>query len=422
MTMRSKEFRFSITCLIAIAVIGAANAENWPRFRGSNGTGVAPDSNIPTEWTQDDLTWKIQLPGDGNASPVVWGDTVYITSADRDSGTFSLHALRASDGEVEWKRDYTFEPIRVHNLNSFASSTPAVDENGVYTMSFGKDQSLVIALDHTGEEMWTKEFGTSSTMHGPSQSPMLYNGMLIFSLEQEINRKGLQSYWYALDGKTGETVWRLDRDTSAKASSSAPCVYQTEGGKDWLVFSSFAHGVTAVDPETGMVVWEEKDAMTARVISSPVIAGEYIISTCGRRGGGLQLLVVQPNGGEGTKPRIIHNIEERFVPYVPTSVASGDLLYTFHDAGTISCMAVKTGEVIWSERVRAKFFGSPVLVGDKLYCISDSGEVFVLRAGTKFDQLAVNDLGEGSHATPAVANGRMFLRTNTQLMCVAAPL
>ncbi len=412
--------RYIVACSLIGFLASVAIAENWPRFRGTNGSGAAEDAEIPSTWSQSDLAWTTPLPGTGNASPVVWGDTVYVTSADPATGTFSLLALNVADGAVAWKRDYTFEPIRVHTLNSFATSTPAVDERGVYAMSFGKDQALVIAVGHDGTERWTKDFGATSTMHGPSQSAMIFDGMLVFSLEQEINRTGLESHWYAVDAETGETVWCLDRDTSAKASSSVPCVYRTADGADWLVFSSFAHGMTAVDPKTGEVVWEQKDAMTARVISSPVVAGENIIATCGRRGGGLQLLVVQPGTGEGSEPRIVHNIEERFVPYVPTPLALNDLLFTFHDAGTVSCVAIKTGELVWSERLRAKFFGSPVLVGDRLYCVSESGEVFVLRAGAEFEQLGVNDLGEASHATPAVANGRMFLRTNSQLMCVAS--
>lgn len=420
MKIRIRTFHRLVVLAGVFVFVAAATAENWTRFRGDNGSGAAEDAKIPARWSPEDLAWKTPLPGTGNASPVVWGDQVYVTSADPATGTFSLLALNVSDGAVVWKREYPFKPVRVHTLNSFATSTPAVDVDGVYTMSFGDDQSLVIAVAHDGTERWTKDFGATSTMHGPSQSPMIHDGTLVFSFEQEINRNGLESFWYALDTKTGETVWCLDRDTSGKASSSVPCVYNTPSGDSWIVFSSFGHGITAVDPKTGAVVWEQKDAMTARVISSPVVAGEYIVATCGRRGGGLQLLVVQPGAGEGAEPRIVHNIEERFVPYVPTPIAVNDLLYTYHDAGTVSCMAIKTGELVWSERLRAKFFGSPVLVGDKLYCVSDSGEVFVLRAGTEFEQLAVNDLGEASHATPAVANGRMFLRTNSHLMCVAA--
>ncbi len=409
-------FAFSIAVLCSISAL----ADNWPRFRGENGGGIASEADLPAKWSNDELAWKISLPASGNSSPVVWNDTVYVTSGDGDAGVYSVSAMDVSNGETRWQKDYTFKPRRVHQLNGYATSTPAVDESGVYVLWFGEGESLVAGISHDGEELWKHDFGKLSSMHGPSASPMVHDGKLIFTWENEGARPGLKSYWYALDCKTGETVWKTDRDTSAKASSSVPCVYESPNG-DWLIFSSFSHGITAVDAQTGEVVWEENESMIARTISSPMLAGDIVFATCGRRGGGMRMVAIDLNQGEGATPRVLHSIEEKFVPYVPTPIAVNDLLFTFHDDGTVSCMAVKTGELIWSERLRTKFFGSPVLVRDRLYCIGDGGEVFVLRAGPEFEELAVNSLGEESHATPAVANRRMFLRTNTQLMCIAAP-
>ncbi len=412
--------RTVLALLCAAWMCGAATADNWPRFRGVNGSGIAADSAIPTKWSDNELAWKISLPAGGNSSPVVWGDTVYVTSGDGDTGVYSISAVAAVDGEVRWRKDYPLVPRRVHQLNGYATSTPAADASGVYVLWFGEGQSFAAGLDHDGQELWKRDFGNISSMHGPSSSPMVYDGKLVFTLENESANPALKSYWYALDCATGETIWKTERDASEKASSTVPCLYPTASG-DWLIFSSFAHGITAVDAQTGNVVWEKSETMIARTIGSPTLAGDIVIATCGRRGGGMRLVGIDLSQGEGATPPILHCIEEKFVPYVPTPIAVNDLLFTFHDNGTVSCMAVKTGEIIWSERLRAQFFGSPVLVGDRLYCIGDRGEVVVLRAGPEFEELARNELGEGSHATPAVANGRMFLRTNTQLMCIAAP-
>lgn len=413
------KFRFVTLSIIVCTLSVQAFADNWPRFRGPNGAGTASGSNVPAQWSQDDFEWKIALPGKGNSSPIVWGDTVYITCADQQANLFFLLALAVSDGKVRWSRDIPFEPMRVNPQNGFATSTPAADEGGVYAMLFGKGQSRVMAYSHDGEELWSADFGEVVTLHGPSVSPMVHNGMLVFSLEQEGGRSGLQGYWYALDCTTGETVWRLERDSNGKASSSVPSVYEPETGPSQFLFSSFGHGITAVNADTGKVLWEEPSALIARAVGSPVVVDDIVVAACGRRGGGLKLAVLRLDGD--VESRVLHAIEERYVPYVPTPVASNGLLYTFADAGTVSCIDLESGEPLWSERLKFKFAGSPVLAGDKLYCVTMDGEVVVLKAGPEFGQLAVNDLGESTQATPAIANGRMFFRTEAKLMCVAGP-
>jgi len=407
-----------ILCCMTATMASVSAADNWTRFRGPNGSGAAEETSVPAKWTDDDYAWKVQLPGTGHSSPVVWGDHVYVTTASEKGDVFSLLAYGAADGELLWKQGQSLEYLRVHALNSRASSTPAVDQHGVYTLWFGPDKSLLVAVGHDGTERWRKDLGPTATMHGPSQSPMVYDGMVILSFEQELNKSKLRSYWYALDSETGETVWRLDRDTSQKASSSVPCIYRTADGSDQIVFSSNAHGLTAVDPATGDIAWCEPTAFPTRVVSSPVQAGRYLVGTNGRRGGGLRLVAIDPSGGT---PVVVHDIEEKIVPYVSTPIAVGELLFLFHDSGLVTCMEIESGKVHWSERQDGKMFGSPVLVGDRLYCITNKGDVVVLRAAANYEPLGVNALGEGSHATPAVANGRMFLRTNTQLMCVAGP-
>ncbi|MDP7639252.1 MAG: PQQ-binding-like beta-propeller repeat protein [Candidatus Hydrogenedentes bacterium] len=409
--------------IVALAVVclfaSAAMADNWPRFRGPNGHGFAQDSDIPSSWSEADLAWKIELSGKGHSSPVIWDDTVYVTSADEEAKVASLLAVRASDGSTMWKRDYAFEPLKLHALNSHASSTPAVDEQGVYTLWFVSSQSLAIAVDHRGEELWRRELGPMATTHGPGLSPIVYEGALIFSLEHERNAD-VQSRWYGLDLASGETVWSLDRETGESASSSAPCVYRSPAVKEWVIFTSRAHGITAINPQDGTIAWEEKSALPARAVSSPVLAKDLIVATCGVSNQGTRLTAVRPADGPASAPQVVHSIEERFVPYVPTPIAVDDLLFLYHDRGEVTCIEIESGKTLWSERPGGKFYGSPVLVEDRLYCIDTSGQVVVLRAAASYERLAINDLGEASHATPAVANGRMILRTNSRLSCIAA--
>lgn len=411
--------RLLIAFAVLFVIAFSSGADNWPRFRGPNGSGISQDSGIPSSWSEKDLAWKITLPGKGHSSPVIWDDTVYVTSADEKTRTFSLLAVRASDGRIQWERTYPFVPRQIHVLNSHASNTPAVDENGVYALWFGEEQSLAIAVDHGGSELWRRDFGSVTAMHGPSQSPMVYDGKLLFSLEHELNYR-LRSFWYAIDLKNGETVWKLERETSESASSSVPCVYRTKSGKDWLIFASRGHGISAVDPETGRLVWEVKHAFPARVVSSPILLDDLILATCGEGSIGLRLTAVRPGSEEGAPPEVAHSITERFVPYVPTSIALDGRLFLFQDRGYVTCIGLESGKTLWSERPGGKFFGSPVLVEDRLYCINKKGQVVVLRASMEYELLGINELGEASNSTPAVAGGRMILRTESHLSCIVA--
>lgn len=416
--------------VVTVVVIGlfacAAMAENWPRFRGPNGQGISSAKGIPVNWSEDDVAWKIELAGKGHSSPVIWDDKVFITFAktneDEKTAKCTLMAVRASDGGTLWQKDYTVEPPGMNSLNNSAASTPAVDADAVYAIWYAADRTVVTALDHQGEQKWTKEFAPARITHGPGTSPIVHKDTVVFTLEQEDdeNDQNLQSCWYALDRRSGEIRWRLERTNSTHGSSSTPCVYRSAGGEERLIFTSRAHGITAVDPDSGTVVWEEASVLPARVVSSPVLAGDVIVSLCGRGGSGVQLAAVRPPAEGASQARVLYTFKERIVPNVPTPVAMDKWLFLFHDGGLVTCLESETGNVVWSEKPGGKFFGSPVLIEDRLYCITTKGQVVVLRAAGKYERLAVNDLGEPSQATPAVAGGRMFLRTVSHLLCIAS--
>jgi len=177
--------------------------------------------------------------------------------------------------------------------------------------------------------------------------------------------------------------------------------------------------MTGVEPLTGNVIWEVDSAFISRVISSPVIVNNLLIGTCGDYGTGKLLTAIRPGTSDNFfRPTEAYKIESSSMPYVPTSVAKGGLLFTFHDRGDVSCLRSATGELIWREKPSGRFFGSPVWVDGKLYCITTDGDVVVVRAAETYELLAVNPLGETSHSTPAVAGGRMYLRTFSHLFSV----
>lgn len=392
-----------------------ASSENWTRFRGPNGSGISEELRFPAQWTESNITWDINLPGPGHSSPVIWNGVVYITAANVANATRSLLAVQLSDGTTLWKKDYPLEDFHLHPLNSHATSTPTVDEKGVYSIWYNTDKTLIVALDHSGKELWTREVEVAVQMHGPSSSPAIYGDTIYFSVEQEPNNAGRISYWFALDRTTGETHWKLERSSAEKPSSATPLLYDD----NWVIFSSKAHGVSAVEINTGKVAWETPTAVTARVVSSPIRFGDLILTTSGRRSQGIDLTAVQPPNQKSPKAQIAFTHNDHFVPYLSTPIYANALLFVFQDRGLISCLNPKTGEPIWSERIGRKFFGSPVLIGDQIYCQDGSGRVVVIRATDRYELLGENNLGESSSATPAISDGRMVLRTETRLICIA---
>jgi len=312
----------------------------------------------------------------------------------------------------------------MNRLNSYATTTPAVDADHIYALWPTLKETILVALDHQGNEVWKRTFGGVYCQHGAGSSPIVFapdliGGIVVFTHEHEDSDKDAQSAWIAVDRKTGQTRWKLERQTSTKTSYSTPCVYSAATDSSQLIFTSLAHGMTAVDPYTGQVNWEIKSAFTSRVVSSPVIAGGLLIGTCGDAASGKRLIAIKPGiKDESTSPIEAYKIDDSSVPYVPTSLAKEDLLFTFHDQGYVSCLRSVTGEQLWREKPAGKLYGSPVWVNGSIYCITTDGEVVVIEAAPTYKLLAVNPLGEKSHATPAVAGGRMYLRTFSHLISI----
>jgi outer membrane protein assembly factor BamB len=407
----------AVSCAIFLAA--TAQGQEWTRFRGPNGQGISHAKTIPIKWTESDYNWKVSLPGGGHSSPVVWRDKVFVTACDQSDNRGFLLALNVLDGKILWQKEYALTPYRMNSLNSYATATPAVDANCIYALWPTADQTTLVALSHDGAEVWNRTFGGVHCQHGAGSSPIVLDDIVVFTYEHENSKKEPQSAWIAVDCKTGQQRWKLERQTSPKTSYSTPCVYSPETGPPQLVFTSLAHGVTGVDSRTGTVVWEVKSAFISRVVSSPVIAGGLVIGTCGDASSGKRLVAIQP--GKSDKPNEAieaYKLDSSSVSYVPTSIAIGDLLLTFHDMGYVSCLRSATGEQLWRQKPAGKFFGSPVWVNGNLYCITTEGEVIVIKAAPTYELLAVNPLGEKSHATPAVASERIYLRTYSHLICI----
>jgi outer membrane protein assembly factor BamB len=393
-------------------------AQEWTRFRGPNGTGISNTKTIPTKLSDGDINWKIELPGSGHSSPVLWGEKIFITTTGDQSGGLSLLCLSAKDGAVIWRKDFPLTPFARHKFNSFASATPAVDGERVYVVWNEPEHYKLAALDHSGKQLWERDFGAFVSQHGCGISPVVYKGKVILGNEQDDAKqvpkgtKSGESFIVAVDAKTGSTVWQTPR-TSVVVAYSTPCIYEPKNEKPSLIFNSQAHGIYAVDPDNGKVLWEFDKAFDKRSVSSPIVAGDIFYGSCGSGGGGNFVTAVKL--GRDRKPELAYQLKKS-APYVPTGVVVGDLVWLWADSGILTCLHAPTGEIRYQERIGGNFFGSPVWVDGRLFCVSTSGEVVVVEASEKFNVLHRFALNELCHTTPAVALGRMFIRTEKHLL------
>ena len=411
----------SLTVIALTSLAMNAPAEDWTRFRGPNGTGVSHAKTIPTNLTAADINWKVELPGMGHSSPVVWGDRVFLTSTGDNAGGFNVLCLSAADGKQLWKRDYPLTPFARHKFNSFASATPAVDASAVYVVWNEPDHYFLAALDHNGTQLWQRDFGPFVSQHACGTSPIVVGDKVILGGEQdgqefvpESTRNG-ESFIVAVNAKTGATIWRTPRNNRVVAYST-PCVRETKDGKRSLIFNSQAHGIYAVDPDTGKVLWEYANAFDKRSVSSPFMSGDIIFGSSGSGGGGNRAVAIK--AGDATpsgQPELAYEVKKS-APYVPTGVAVGDLVWLWSDAGIVTCLHGPTGEIRYQERVGGNFFGSPIWVDGRLFCVSTSGELDVVEASEKFNVLHRFPLEELCHSTPAVAGGRLYIRTEKHLV------
>ncbi|MFT5495701.1 MAG: outer membrane protein assembly factor BamB [Kiritimatiellia bacterium] len=391
-------------CLLLISLF--AGAEDWPRFRGPNGAGVSK-TDIPAKWENANFRWSIDLPASGHGSPIVAGKKVFVLCGDEKTGTRIPLCIDSDSGKVIWKASVEAVANKHHKFNSVASTTPASDDQRVY-FSWGTSEALTIAAyDHAGMSKWSANLGPSIGGHGFGASPIVHQGLVIINKDQDRDGE-----WVAVHADTGEVAWRLPRK-SLRISYSCAVAY-----KDQLILNNWQHGITGIRPRDGTLLWEKSvyDLETKeRAISSPVIAGELIIATCGFTTNPKHCVAVRPLG-DG-KVEEVWRIE-RSVPHIPTPIVYGDWVFLWEDKGIVSCVKHQTGETIWKERVNGEYFGSPVIAGDKIFCIDKSGSVSVIRATDRLELLAVNELDELCRTTPAIGDGKMFVRTFERLYAI----
>ncbi len=413
-----------IRCLGFVGSLGFASlltnsaVADWNRFRGENGAGVLDQCTVPLPWNTSDVAWKITLPGKGNGSPIVANGQVFLMSADETTAQRFALAFDLKTGKEVWRKTFDSQLHKVHARSSFASCTPCCNADAVYFAWAAPDNLTIKAFKHNGDELWTKDFGRYVSAHGFAGSPILVDDKLILANSQDAEELPVgvapgDSSIIALDSKSGAIIWETPRK-SVRTCYGAPSVFEV-AGKKALVFAETGDGLFALDVATGKQLWNNK-VFTKRSVSCPIIVGDLAIGTEGSGGGGNILFGVNLKGDHELKFEI-----KRAAPYVPTPVAKGESLYLWADNGIVSCLDATSGETIWSERVGGNVSSSPVIAGDKLIGISETGTVTILSASRSYQKLGTIELGETTRSTPMLSEDYILLRTDTQLICIGKP-
>ena len=395
--------------------------ENWTRFRGDNGSGLALNAQLPQKWTESDYAWQVDLPGVGSSSPVVWGDRVFLTSANPETAELTIACLSTKDGSTLWQQKHASAKYQQHRNNDFASSTLAADKNNVYAALANDQKTLLLAIDHDGNEQWKRDFGPYVSMHGFGTSPIVHGDkVFLFDSQQteglKPNQQAGESRVIALNAADGADAWTTPFE-DARACYGVPCIYKMASGKELLIGVNTIKGYFGVDVENGHIEWTTPSSFDKRIVASPVIAGGIIMDTAGSGGGGNYLVAIRPDpNSEQNPPTEAYRIQK--ASYVPTPIAVGDLIFMFADKGIVSCHDLATGAEHFRKRIAKGFSGSPVANSSNVYCIAENGDVHVVAATKDFDHHVAASLNETTRSTPAIIGDRMYLRTETKLYAI----
>lgn len=386
--------------------------QEWTRFRGPGGQGVNDAATqIPASFTPKDYRWKIELPGAGTSSPVLWGTKLFLTSEGAGDGQRLVLCHDSVTGKLLWQLADEFKTYGHHKFNNFASTTPAVDGRHVYISWLSGDQMKVVALTHEGKMAWEADLGFYQEDHGSGASPVVVGSVLVVSKDHLKNDAAI----YGLNVADGKTLWRLPR-TTLRTAFSTPLVVEDRPGHSVVVLSSNPQSLTCIDPATGKELWSHAytEKSEYRAVGSPVFADGVFFANVGQGTSGRDGVALKLVDG---KPTVAWELPKG-MPYVPTPLAMDGYFYVLNDGGVLSCIKASTGERAYSERVSENAYSSPVAAGKRIYCISRDGKVTAVKAGPKFEIMGESSLEEPCESTPAIANGMMFIRTAKHLVAM----
>ncbi len=428
--------------LSVMALVGRAEGENWPQWRGPQGTGVSGERDLPLAWTSErGILWRTELPEWGNSTPAIWGESIFVTTQRGED--LLLLKLSKRNGKIEWTRtvgsgsaarmplqkktDSDRKQQKFHDQHNLASPSPVTDGRTV-VVHFGNGD--LAAYDFSGEQLWKRnlqeDHGAYTIWWGHANSPVIHGNMVISACMQDslagIAEPLSPSYVVAHDLRNGKVKWFRPRMTGAKAeecdSYTTPLVRSVPGENESKVEEIVVMGgnhLDAYNPADGSRRWFLPNLVGGRTVTGPTMVGELVFATIGMRG---SLVAVRPEG-EGEVPR--SKIEWRFERGTPDScspVASERWLFAVTDDGIARCFDLETGRVRWNERLKGSYKASPVAADGRVYFVNMDGLCTVVSASDRFNKLSESEVGDEVIASPAISDGRLFFRGRKGLYCI----
>jgi outer membrane protein assembly factor BamB len=419
---------------------------DWPQWRG-NGTGVSADKGVPILWHEErSIVWKCPLPERGTSSPVISGDSVFVTTH-TDEDKLLLLRIDKKSGQVVWAQEVgrgTAEregpkrhPMKVHKFYSPASPSPATDGT-VVVAHFGNGD--LAAFDFHGQRLWKRnlqdDHGGYTSWYGHADSPVVIGDLVISVCMQDslsdLRAEPIESYLVAHDLRSGDVRWRVTRNTKAEKEEcdayTTPLACTLGGVKQVVVMG--ANQLDAYDPETGRQLWLLPGLVGGRTVASPTVAGEMIFATRGLRGPLIavklhrsELSTRQSRDSQGPAP-LVMNFRDLAWSYSEGSPDScsplvwNELLFTITDDGIARCFDAASGNLKWKERLKGQYKASPVAAEGRLFFLNLDGLCTVVSASPRFDKLAENKLNDTTIASPAISDGRIYIRGSKTLYCI----
>ncbi len=440
----SRVIRIFVPCLLVLTIFAAKAAAdpNWPQWRGPDGQGISLEQGLPIDWSGTrNVKWKTAIAGRGHSSPIVWGKKIFLTTAldgelipGRPAGvthrlsdgtdfvhpdavganlrhTFKVICIDRQSGKILWERIAFEGPVKDsrHKVASFASSTPATD--GKYVFAFFGSEGLY-AYDFSGKLVWKQDLGTLGTASvGYGVSPILYQDLVIMQCDDS----GGHSYIAAFEKKTGKQAWRAAR--AVDITWSTPVLVHT--GKRTELITAAAEAIIAYDPLTGKELWRHK-GLASNAVPTPVVSKDLVVVTSGSP---QKIALALRAGGSGDvtgTPALVWSYNKG-TAYVPSPILYGEYVYLMTGNGSISCLDAQSGKVEYEGARVPKatmFLASPVAFEGKILLTSEEGDTFILKAGPKHEVLRTNSLGEPVYASPAIADGLIFIRGEHNLYAI----
>jgi outer membrane protein assembly factor BamB len=389
---------------------GDEYAANWPRFRGPDGNGYFAGTHLPSKWdskTGNGIAWKVPVPGQGVNSPIVWHERVYLSGADAIER--SIYCLDGNSGKVMWKQTLhstTTIPAEAQEPlpAGYAAPTLATDGRRVYAM-FNNAELAAFSLD--GKQLWVKNLGPLKNSYGHASSVATWRDRVLVQLDQGGSEEN-KSQLYALNGRTGAILWQCPRKVGA--SWASPLVVEALGKSQVITLA--VPNIISYAATDGAELWRV-EGLNGEITPSPAFAQGLVFALSPSE----KLLAIKPDGaGNVTKTHCAWTNEDN-IPDITSPATDGRLLFDLTSSGVLTCLDVKDGKKQWEHDFELEFHASPGIADSKLYLFSLKGTVFVVEAGPQFNELFRTDMGEGFEASPAFADGRIFVRGETNFWC-----